>query len=253
MRAFSRTYRFAAAVLLIGVAVAGPYHEAAAASTYNASAWLTITLDSILDSNGQPVTSQSVLVTQEVTGSVAATATAPGDFASASRSPDVSPPVDLGLGGTLTQTTSVNGVSVLWNGFAESVADSLGSIVLFNGTTDQVTFNFSWALQVVANAIADPQGDAFALATVQVFDSQQAMDIGPIGAAAIADGIFGPFSDALVDSGLFSITLAAGDTDTIGTEVYSYGYAIPEPGLLGLLGLGLAGMVAGRGRKGLPA
>jgi hypothetical protein len=158
------------------------------------------------------------------------------------------PPIDTGLidmpfGVPLGQAHSVNG----WagNGLADARMLTNGGVFLGNASGAAVTFSFSYVIDAVLTAAADPFGlQARVDAAWLIDDLLGLVDPGgggrqPISFSVYADPITG--TRELRESGTFSITLDAGADDTLTSALDTWGIAeAPEPPVWALLALGLA-------------
>jgi hypothetical protein len=155
----------------------------------------------------------------------------------------VNPAVSLGIGDTITQTSSSFGSAT--NGIASTEALTDLGIDVANYAEQTLTFFFDWSLTLEAVATGDLL-DANASAAVDFLDDLGAVDILEM------MNVAGGQSDMLTLDGSFEFELASGEINTIAGYVDSTGQAasvVPVPAAVWLFGSGLIGLVGIARRK----
>jgi len=234
------------AALTLGVLSICFAPAAAAISTYDASAGLTITLDSVIDVDGNAVDAAgNWAVTAE--GFEDQTLTDVFGAATVSVTNTIAPLTSLGVGGSVNQASNSSGSAT--NG--SSSADTLTSLEIFveNTFTGSLNFNFSFSASVDATIAGGTTANDFAGSAVSVFDDL-GFDYIDIFTDVSIDG-----TDAIPLTGTFGFTLLDADVNTVIGFVDSYGQTaatappIPVPAAVWLFGSGLLGLVGVARRK----
>lgn len=245
----SRFYTYTA-TLAIGTLSIGFAPAATAASTYDAFAEFTLTLNDVstCDCGGGGTT---VTDGWEVTGlgsgepflTELGNATATGEIIAADTS--------IAIGESIYQSSSSSGVA--FNGFAATDALSDLEISISNMTNGVLTFVFDWSYDMFAATTTEATlGEASANAAIDLWDG----GLGYVDIQAAVDAMSGPgmddssFSDANA-AGALILTLAGGETFSFDGFIDTFGdaEAVPVPAAVWLFGSGLIGLIGIARRK----
>ena len=236
---------FTAALILGGVST-GLAPAATAASSYDAFAGFTLTLDRVSGSGAGGDWTIDVFsddlggptLTEEGNATADGATTLPGP--------------SIGIGESITQSSSSSGIA--YNGTASTDAFTELAVTISNMSDSPQVFHFDWSYDIGAAASAGALGEANSYASIDLFDS--VLGDGPIRVDILSEleAMAGPgmnesFADS--DSGILNISVAGGETfmfdgfiDTGGTAS-----AVPVPAAVWLFGSGLLGLVAMARRK----
>lgn len=212
--------------------------SAAAISSFDAHSELTLTLTGVSAPDGWSVTAVGSIGDDDVAPDGNATALNDSTLAN----------VMLTAPGTIFQSASTVGSATF--GFVESNVFTNLDITLTNDSAETLTFDFTWSLITDATSIADPTGDASALAYVDVYDLDASGGVGAVyfDIYSLIE-VFGTQSDscAPIDcSGSFSAIVDPGSVLNVDGFLDVEGYAeayVPVPAAVWLFGSGLLGLV----------
>jgi hypothetical protein len=242
MKKFSDLCRLIAASVLFTSAIAfAP--QAAAISTYDASASFSLTLTDVTDANGGQVTTGWSV---NAFGSGLVDLFESGDASASGTTSVVDPAVSMGILDSILQSSTASGTAT--NGIAETFTLSDLAIDVANTSGKDLTFSFGFDIM----ALAEASGDfASANATVDFLDDLGAVNILAIASASAMPG-FG--SGNASQSGIIQFTLGDGGVNqmSISGFVDSNGTAesvVPVPAAVWLFGSGLLGLVGIARRK----
>jgi hypothetical protein len=231
--------------ITLGAMSAGFTAAATAASTYDASAGLVVTLNSVTDLNDNDVSDgwsvmiegiYEPLTSMDSTGDASANAIVTTTI-------DAYDFVFLNIGDSVTQTATSGGAAI--NGTATSdafIGVYFQNIGNFSGQS--LKFNFNYDITATAMAMGD---EALASALVELIGSGV-----NISANANADSIIGPSFDDQSTSGSFIIELTDGGFAQMNSTINSNGSAVsavPIPTAAWLFGSGLMGLIGISRRK----
>ena len=238
--------------LSLGAFSVGFIPTSIAASFYDATAGLTITLNDVTDSGGNSVSAEDWGVMAEGLSSPYIEANPFGDgSASASTSNDITLGdflfLNIGDSVSHTATSSASGTTN-GGGFSQAETDLYFSNIT-NSSGQTLIFSFGYDITAIAEATGD-----LAEANAQV--SWFGIDVPGVAAVARSDPFAGPpsFMDAS-KSDSFTIELGAGGFTQFQTEVWTIGSAfstpaiVPVPAAVWLFGSGLLGLVGVARRK----
>jgi len=227
------------AAIALGALSLGFAPSAAAISSFDAHSELTLTLTGVSAPDGWSVTA---------VGSIGDDDVAPDGNATALNDSTLADAV-LTTPGTISQSASTVGSATF--GFVNSRVFTNLDMTLTNELVDQaLTFDFTWSIVTDATSIADPTGDASALASADVYDLDASG-----GFAGIYFDIFSVVevfgtdtgSCAPIDcSGSFSAVVDPGSVLNVVGFLDVEGYAeayVPVPAAVWLFGSGLLGLV----------
>jgi len=244
--------------LSLGAFSVGFIPTSIAASFYDATAGLTITLNDVTDLAGNPVSAEDWGVMAEGLSSPYIETNPFGDgSASASTSNDIALGsfLFLNIGDSVSQTaTSSASGTTNGGGFSQAATDSYFSNIT-NSTADiTLIFSFGYDITAIAEAAGDIAAGDIAEANAQV--SMFGTGVPGVAAVARSDPFAGPpsFMDAST-LGSFTIELGPGGFTQFQTEVWTIGNAfsdpsvVPIPAAAWLFGSGLLGLVGVARRK----
>lgn len=227
-----------ALVLTFGALISGITTTATAASTYDASAGLMVTLTSVTDLSGAAVSNDDWNVIIEGSYPPFTSIDSTGDgIANANATSNIGDYsfVFLEIGDFVSQTATSDGTAT--NGTATSEA-SVG--VYFQGISNSsqqtLRFIFDYDFTAIASAVGD---DALSSASVEIWGGENIL------AAASASNL-GPTSDDQSTSGSIIFELGYGGYEQMVAELNSSGSAasvVPVPAAVWLFGSGLLGLV----------
>lgn len=239
--------------LTLGVLSVGFTSSASAISTFDGSAALTITLDSVTDIQGAAIDAAGNWSVIAEGFEDAAISNVVGD-ASVAINNTIAPSAGLNIGGSVSQASHSSGTAT--NG--SSLADALTSLYIdVENTYDgALNFNFSFEAMAAATVSGGTTINDFAGSAVLVFDDL-GFDYADIFSDVSIDGVDNP---GLL-TGSFGFELLDYDVNTISAFVDSYGAisaigpvteppsAVPVPAAVWLFGSGLIGLVGVARRK----
>lgn len=239
--------------LTLGVLSVGFTSSAIAISTFDGSAALTITLDSVTDVQGAAVDAAGNWSVIAEGFEDAALTSVVGD-AAATINNTIAPYAGLNIGDGVSQASHSSGSAT--NG--SSSADSLTSLYIDVENTYEggsLNFNFSFEAMAAATVVGGTTIADFAGSAVLVFDDL-GFDYVDIFTDVSIDGVDNP---GLL-TGSFGFELMDADVNTISAFVDSYGAisatapppppsAVPVPAAVWLFGSGLIGLVGVARRK----
>jgi hypothetical protein len=233
------------AALILGSLSIGFAPAATAASTYDAFAEFSLTLNDVSTCDcaggGSTVTDG-----WEVTGlgdgvpflTEVGIATATGEIIAADTT--------IAIGESIYQSSSSSGIA--YNGLASTDALSDLAVTISNMTSSPLTFIFDYS----ADMYAATTGDAIAGASIDLWDG----GLGYVNITAAADAMSGPDMDDSSFSenslaGILTITVAGGGEFIFDGFVDTFGQAqaVPVPAAVWLFGTGLIGLIAVARRK----
>ena len=232
------------AALILGSVSMGFAPAATAASTYNAFAEFTLTLDRVSGSGAGG--GWTIDVFSDDLGGPTLTeegsATATGETILAGPS--------IGIGESIYQSSSSSGIA--YNGTASTDAFTELAVTISNNSNSPQVFHFDWSYGMSAATTTESTiGEANAYASIDLLDS--VLGDGPTWVDIVSelDETSGPgvvesmFSEAS-DSGMLNISVAGGETFMFDGFVDTGGYAsaVPVPAAVWLFGSGLLGLVA---------
>ncbi len=238
-----------AATLILGTAFTP---AASAFATYEAEASISLTLLSVVGSDGAASPDDFLVGASGSTFDEGAftTGSANADFDNVV----VDPPLLLGVDDTVVQSSRAFGNATL--GSAESLSWTDFSLFVENLSPDVLNFNFAYDFAVAAGvtgSLADGD-DASAFALVDILDDEGFVDFVLEASAGL---LFGPLSDSDGGTGTFSFDLAAGGQNFITGLIDADGFAsatagptVPAPATVALLGIGIAAIGVQRRRRG---
>ncbi len=156
-------------------------------------------------------------------------------------------PTNLAVGDGLSLKAEASG-SASAIGSADSFFNAVASVALTNSgpSTITVTFRLVWSLFADASIDAPVIEDALAFADI-IVEIGSSPDL-LVEEEVISDALFGPFGpQSLSDDLTFTLTLAPNGSDFVDIALFAEGFAdalaaIPEPGIVPLFALGLAGL-----------
>ena len=226
------------AALTLGVLSLGFAPTAQAASTYDATASLYLTFNSVSDVNGDAVTSG-----WDVTafGSGLALLSESGDATASGSVNVVAPEVSLDPFSFITQSSASSGTAT--NGFASTDALTDLDITVSNNSGQDLTFNFTFE----ATVDAATSGTAIANASVDMLDELGFVDI-----LEIAESLNGAYPATGFYRSDIEFVLEGGQSNLISGFVDTFGSAeavVPVPAAAWLFGSGLLGLVGVARRK----
>jgi hypothetical protein len=230
-----------AAAFTLGALSIGFTPVAAAVSTYDANASLTLTLTDVTDLTNTQQTgfwNVTALGSGDVFLSEIGVATATGSVSV------VDPAVSLGIGSSITQSSSSSGSAT--NGFASTDALTDLAISIVSESDLILRFSFAYEVMVDAASVADANGTANASASVDMLD-----DLGMFDVQAFADALSNPggidTGNGLVSlSGKIDLIIDPFSSNTISGFIDTFGSAtaVPVPAAVWLFGTGLLGLIA---------
>ena len=235
------------AALLLAALLPGPVH---AFAQFGGTALTNLTLTGV--GGGQTLPSGVSVLYSTAVGDVRAFSFGRGAIVSAESvlNPDPAPePIEMPFGppAGLGQLQEVDG----WagDGYADARMLTNGLIFLTNDTNNSVTFSFYYAIDAVLTAAADPLGIQARVDVNWVIDDLLGLvDPGTGGAQSISLGAYADpdiGTRELIASGVFSITLAAHEGDTLSSGLDTWGIAeAPEPPVWALIAAGLVSGLA---------
>lgn len=240
--------RLCAVGLLVGAVIPA---QAMPTFNYDADLEVTWTLTSVTDAGGNAV-AQNWSAT--ASGGVFDDSLTASGMATANNGFEIAPPVDLAVGGSLTQSSMVSGSATMGSSQAFGWTEMLLNVV--NETATELTFlfdgNYSASVNVSGPSPGSDEDRAAAYA--------QLVQLNPVTFAFVEefvtiseDTLIGPAQTAQ-----FELTVGANSTGGALLTVDTYGEAdasgtIPVPAPLALLTAGLVGLVglqrAGSGKR----
>ena len=232
-----------AIALTIGVLSAGYSTVASAASTYDTSAGLTVTLTDVTNLSGAAVSIDDWNVIIEILSPSTYTGSTGDGSASASTTSSFEGLDFLEIGDFVNQTATSNGT--VTNGTVNSNA-FIGVYYqgLYNSSAQALRFSFDYDMTVIASAAGD---DSVSGASVSILDFPEIN----IMSDANANNIMAPFVDQSA-SGSFFIDVDTGGFTQMTTALNISGSAnsvIPVPAAVWLFCSGLLGLVGVARRK----
>jgi len=231
-------FRALTAALAFGVLVLGAMPATTLASTYDATAEFTFTLNNVVDETGTQVTSGWEVFAE---GDGDAFLSVSGDAFATGDTRVLDPGLSLGIGDTIIQSSTSSGEAV--DGLAAT--DALTNLdITFDNFLDE-TLIFSFGYDVSLDALTT--GDAEASASVDMLDNLGLLDI--LASSVALSGPANDDSDGNTTSlhGEAQFELFAGEFNLISGYVDTWGWAVaepaanvPEPVMLLLMATGLA-------------
>ena len=224
---------------MASVAAAARRRTATAASAYDATAGLTLTLSSVTDLSGSAVSDDWGVFIEQLFPTTSMNSTGDG-IANASTTSSFVGYLPLNIGVDVIQTAMSDGSAS--NGTAISDA-SIGVYfqTIFNNSAQTLSFNFDYDIIALATATGD---DALSSASIQI-------DKGLFTGIYFVD-VLASANDDQSTSGSFSFEVTAGNVGQFNTALNSNGSAtsvVPVPAAAWLFGNGLIGLVGVARRK----
>ena len=242
MKLLKNDFQKLAAALTLGALSIGFAPVAAAVSTYDASASLSMTLTDVRDLTG---TQQTGFWEVTASGGGDPFLTEIGVATASGTTVVVDPPVSLGIGSTVTQSSTSSGIA--FNGTATT--DALTDIAIDITSTSDLILVFSFDYDISVSAAT--MGDAGATGQIDLLD-----DLGFVDIQAFADALSFPgevdTGNGLVTfHGTASMTIDPFGTNSITGFIDSWGYAtaVPVPAAVWLFGTGLIALIGVARRK----
>jgi len=240
MKHLKSQFQALTAALTLGTLMLGMAPVTTLASTYDATAEFTFTLSDVVDADGNRITcgwDVFGLGDGDVLLSESGIATADGSVNV------IDPVVYLGIGDSITQTSSSSGQAS--NGFAATDALTDLEIQFENYWGDSLIFSFEYDIYLYT----DTTGDAEAHAYVDMLD-----DLGFFDVQAFSDVLSGP-ANGDADNNMLNLhgeiefelmgddfNMISGFVDTYGSAAAEHTANVPEPISLLLMATGLVGV-----------
>jgi hypothetical protein len=241
MKLLKTDFKSLAVALILGAFSTGFTPAATASSIYDATAELTLTLNSVTDLDGNAVAADNWFVgveplfpntTMDSTGDASA---------NASTTSSITSYVFLNLLDEVSITATSNGTAS--NGTATSSANvGIYSNAIANNTAQTLLFNFGYDITALTNAVGD---DALATASVLISESLGGGGTIYVDILASANSL-GSSLDDQSTVGSFSIELSAYNYGQLNAAISTEGSAtsvVPVPAAVWLFGSGLLGLV----------